>query len=156
MAERLGMPVEEVKKIRDAQNKALPGLPTLEKEVKGIGKRGECVVTWGGREYFVEPPKFSEKYGKYMTFEYKLLNYLIQGSAADCTKEALIRYNDVRKDSRFLVTVYDEINISAPPKAARKEMKLLKDAMESVELDVPMKSDGKSGASWGELEKYKE
>ena len=156
MANRLKMPVDEVKKIRDAQNRALPGLPTLEKEVKGIGKRGECLITWGGREYYVEPPKFNEKYGKYMTFEYKLLNYLIQGSAADCTKEALIRYDGARKSSRFLVTVYDEINISAPTKDVKREMKILKDCMESVEFDVPMRSDGKSGLSWGELKNYKE
>lgn len=156
MAERLKMPVDEVKKIRQQQNRALPGLPALEKEVKGIGKRGECLITWGGREYYVEPAKYSEKYHKFMTYEYKLLNYLIQGSAADCTKEALIRYDGARKDSRFLVTVYDEINISAPTKAAPKEMKILKECMESVEFDVPMRSDGKSGTSWGDLTKYKE
>jgi len=55
-----------------------------------------------------------------------------------------------------LVTVYDEINISAPKSAIKSEMKILKDCMEGVELDVPMLSDGKTGESWGNLTKYKE
>ena len=90
------------------------------------------------------------------TFEYKLLNYLIQGSAADCTKEAIIRYDAVRQESRFLVTVHDEINISAPAKAIKKEMALLREAMQSVEFDVPMLSDGKTGPRWSSLTKFEE
>lgn len=153
LAEKLQRPVEEVKAIRDAQNKALPGLPDLEKTIKELGRSGEAIVTWGGRVYYVEPPQFSEKFGREMTFEYKLLNYLIQGSAADATKEAIIRYNSTKKDGRFLVTVYDEINISAPKKAVKKEMKLLQECMEGLEFDVPMVTDGKVGESWGSLKK---
>lgn len=156
LAAKLGTSVEEVKSIRDSQNKALPGLKAVEDEIKRLVRAGEPIVTWGGRHYYVEPPKFSEKFGREMTFEYKLINYLVQGSAADATKEAIIRYNEAKKDSRFLVTVYDEINISAPKSAVKKEMKILKDCMEGLEFDVAMKSDGKIGPNWGSLTKYKE
>ena len=80
-----------------------------------------------------------------------MLNYLIQGSAADCTKQALINYDSVRKESRFLVTVHDEINISALKKAAKQELELLRQAMEAVEFSVPMLSDAKMGPTWGQL-----
>lgn len=157
LAEKMNRPVAEVKSIRDAQNRALPGLKDLEEQIKEVSRAGEPIITWGGRVYYVEPPKYVEKFGREMTFEYKLLNYLIQGSAADATKEAIIRYDSVKKrESRFLVTVYDEINISAPKNRVKEEMKILKDAMESIELDVPMISDGKIGKSWGDLTKYKE
>ena len=156
LAEKLKVPVEEVKQIRDAQNKALPGLPELDKSIKALSKSGQPIVTWGGRLYFVEPPKFVEKFGREMTFEYKLLNYLIQGSAADATKEAIIRYDGARKNGRFLVTVYDEINISAPEKAMKAEMKILRECMEGLDFDVPMLSDGKVGPNWGSLTKFKE
>jgi len=146
--------VEDAKRLADAHRKALPGLRALEQGIKGASKMGEPIVTWGGREYFVEPPK--EINGRMQTFEYKLLNYLIQGSAADCTKEAIIRYDAVRQESRFLVTVHDEINISAPAKAIKKEMGLLREAMQSVEFDVPMLSDGKTGPRWGSLTKFEE
>ncbi len=156
LAEKLNTTVEEVKSIRDSQNKALPGLKEVEDGIKQLARAGEPIVTWGGRHYHVEPPKYSEKFGREMTFEYKLINYLVQGSAADVTKEAVIRYHDAAKDSRFLVTVYDEINISAPKAAVKKEMRILKDCMEGIELDVFMKSDGKTGKNWADLTKYKE
>lgn len=156
LALKLRRPVEEVKAIRDAQNKALPGLPDLEKEIKGMGSRGEPIVTWGGRVYYCEPPKFVEKFNREMTFEYKLLNYLIQGSAADATKEAIIRYqNSPRRKGRLLVTVYDEINVCVPTKFKKEEMQLLRECMEGLEFDVPLLTDGKAGASWGNLEKVK-
>lgn len=154
LAEKLKVSVSEVKEVRDAQNKALPGLPDIDKEIKDMAKRGEPIVTWGGRVYYVEPPKYVEKFNREMTFEYKLLNYLIQGSAADCTKEAIIRYcyHPDRK-GRFVVTVYDEINICVPKKYVKQEMKLLKACMESIEVDVPMLTDCKTGTSWGTLKK---
>lgn len=142
------------KEIMNAQRHALPGLRKLEDQLKRRGKLGESIRTWGGRYYHCEPPAFVD--GRKRTFEYKLLNYLIQGSAADCTKEAVIRYDEARAHGRFMVTVHDEINISAPEEHARSEMKILKDVMESIEFDVPMLSDGKIGRSWAELKKYED
>jgi len=156
LAEKLRRSVDEVKQIRDAQNKALPGLPEMEKAVKELAANGEPILTWGGRVYYCEEPKFVEKFGREMTFEYKMLNYLIQGSAADVTKEAIIRwyYSKKRKSAwRFLVTVYDEINVCAPVKEQKAAMQLLKECMEGIELDVPLLTDGKSGKSWGSLKK---
>ncbi len=156
LAMRLKVPVEEVKQVRDAQNKVLPGLPDIDKNIKDMARRGEPIVTWGGRIYYCEKPKYVEKFDREMTFEYKLLNYLVQGSAADATKEALIRwYYHPERKARFIVTVYDEINICAPKSIAKQQMKLLRECMESIELDVPLISDGAAGSSWGNLEKVK-
>jgi DNA polymerase I-like protein with 3'-5' exonuclease and polymerase domains len=154
LAEKLDKSVDEVKRVRNAQMAALPGLDTLNKGIKGRGKAGECITTWGGRQYFVEPPMIKD--GRRMTFEYKLLNYLIQGSSADITKEAIIRYNEVKKDGRMILTVYDEIDISAPKGAIKKEMLILRGAMMSIELDVPLLSDGEIGINLGELQDLKE
>lgn len=154
LAEGMGVDVETAKKVKAAQRKAVPGLALLEAEVKQRARSGGFVRTWGGRRYFVEPPVTVN--GQLRTFEYKLLNYLIQGSAADCTKEALIRYESLRKDGRFMVTVHDELNISAPRRAVREELLRLRQAMESVEFAVPMLSDAKAGLTWGELKSVKE
>lgn len=154
LAVKIRSTVEDARRLVEAHRKALPGLKALEKGIKATVKAGEPIRTWGGREYFVEEPR--EINGRMQTFEYKLLNYLIQGSAADCTKEAIIRYDAVREQSRFLVTVHDEINISAPVKAIKREMQLLREAMQSVEFDVPMLSDGKTGSRWGDLKKFEE
>jgi DNA polymerase I-like protein with 3'-5' exonuclease and polymerase domains len=151
LAEKLDRTVEDVKSFRDAQMAAIPGLKKLSDDIKARSARDLPIRTWGGREYYVEPKQWSEKYDRWQTFEYKLLNYLIQGSAADITKESLIRYEEVRRDGRLMLTVYDENNISVPKKAAKHEMLLLREAMMSIELDIPLMSDGEVGPNLGEL-----
>lgn len=155
MAEKLGKMVEEVRAMRNAQLTALPGLKELETEIKKAGKQGRPVTTWGGRKYYAEDPKLID--GRWRTFEYKLLNYLIQGTGADVTKESIIRWHSLdNRDSRFVLTVHDENNISSPKKAFKREMARLREVMLSVELDVPMLSDGEFGPNWGSMEKFKE
>ena len=156
LAERLGVDVATAKMLKKAYLDIFPGLSDLIADLTARGRQGLSMRTWGGREYFVEPEKYSEKFGRVQSFEYKLINFLIQGSSADCTKEALIRYHGARRDGLFKVTVHDEINISVPKKAAAREMLLLRDVMASVEFDVPMLSDGSIGPNWGTLDKLKE
>jgi DNA polymerase I-like protein with 3'-5' exonuclease and polymerase domains len=82
---------------------------------------------------------------------------LIQGSAADCTKEAIIRYHDMPgKVGRFMLQVHDEIDISCPKKAFKAEMLRLREAMMSVEFDVPMLSDAEYGPNWADLQDLEE
>lgn len=152
LAEALGISEADARAIKQAHRAAIPGLMDLERATKRRGSEGGFVATWGGRRYYSEAPKMVD--GSLRTFEYKLLNYLIQGSAADCTKQALINYNSVKKEGRMLLTVHDEINISVPKGAVKEEMRLLKDAMESVKFDVLMLTEAKLGANWASLEKY--
>lgn len=156
-ASALNVSIDAAKKLLNAHGKALPGVKHLSAQIKALSKSGEPIITWGGREYYVEPPGFSKKHGRHMSYEYKLLNYLIQGSAADATKEAILRYHrDERKRGRFLVTVYDEINVSAPKADVRHEMEVLRQSMEGLEFDVPMLSDGKTGPNWADSKKYED
>ena len=156
LAKKTGMTLEEAIALRAAKRRLMVGLEELEEELKLRGRIGMPIRTWGGRVYYCEEPRYSAEHNKYMTFEYKLLNYLIQGSAADCTKEAIIRYMRVRKDGMFLSQVYDEINISVPGKALASEIRLLREAAESVEFDVPMLTDVEIGPNWHDLKPYQE
>lgn len=153
-AEELEITVQEARDLMKAHKAVLPGVADVFQSIKDLVKEGKPIRTWGGREYFVEEPMLIK--GRMVTWEYKLVNYLCQASAADVTKEVLIRYDEARKESRFLTTVYDEINITAPKGAAKQEMKILRDAMESIELDLPLTTDGKSGPNWAALTKYAE
>jgi DNA polymerase I-like protein with 3'-5' exonuclease and polymerase domains len=154
-------PVAQI--IQRAINAAVPSIKELDDQLKELardksyGPNGAPIRTWGGRLYYCEPPTYSEFYGRDMTYEYKLLNYLLQGSGADVTKETLIRYDShPKRRGRFVVTVYDEINFSCPPKAMKEEQKIMKECMLSIETDIPMLSDGEVGPNWGFLEKFKE
>lgn len=161
----IGCSLEEAKNLLDARSRALPGEAMLKKEIKLLSNQGQPIITWGGREYYVEEPGWNERFGRHMTYEYKLLNYLVQGSAADATKEAILRYHKhPGKRGRFLVTVYDEINVSSQPEkteklrraAAVQEMAVLRECMESIEFDVPLLTDGKWGDNWADAKKFPE
>ena len=150
--------------IHKALHQAAPSIKMLSKQLEALAKdksvdwpNGHPICTWGGRLYYCEPPKYVEKFGRDMTFEYKLISYLIQGSGADVVKEAIIRYDaDPRRREEMIVTVYDEINIDLPlsAKGAKQEMTVLRDNMQSIEMDIPMLSDGEVGETWGTLKKF--
>lgn len=151
LAAAMNRTVDEVKIFREAQMRVLPGLRALSKGITERAKSGQPIRTWGGREYYTEPPAFSKKFNKVMTFEYKLINYVCQASAADITKESIIRYDSARREGRFMLSVYDENDISVPKGALKREMLILRECMMSVELDVPLISDGEWGPNLGEL-----
>lgn len=155
LALKINDTVDTAKALKKAQGQALPGAKELENNVKRIGGQGHFITTWGGRQYFVERP-MQRPNGGWQTFEYKLLNYLIQGSAADVTKQAIINYDRIKKHGRFLITVHDEINISVPAKHLKEEMSLLREAMESIKMDAPLLSDGKMGKNWKDMSKHEE
>lgn len=148
MAQALGVDERTARIIKAAYWAAFPDVAEMDRDVKRMAKMGLPVRTWGGRLIHCEPPAFSKKHNKVMDFSYRVFNHLIQGSAADVTKEALIRYDGARREGRLLVSVYDEINCSAVSDA---EMQVLRDCMESVEADVAMLTEGKCGPSWGNL-----
>ncbi len=150
IAKKTGRPNGEAYNIRQAYYAAFPGVKDLQKDTAHVGRRGEAVTTWGGRKYYKEPHKLYD-------FSYKLLNYLIQGSAADQTKQCIIDWDDLcGSDSHYLATVHDEINISVPVEQLEDEMAILRDAMEQDLFDVPMRSEGFVGDNWHNMEGYDE
>lgn len=158
LSKKLRIPLAEAKVMKKFHEQALPGRKILSDEIVRILRRGDPIRTWGGRLYWPTP---NGENGR-ETF-YKVLNYLVQGSAADLTKQSLIDWNDIMNElppwitpARFMVTVYDEINICAPLDVAHLHMRVLREAMEADRLSVKMLSDGKWGSAWGRVEKYKD
>jgi DNA polymerase I-like protein with 3'-5' exonuclease and polymerase domains len=150
----LGCSYQEAAEMMSAYLEAVPGVEKLQRGTKRRGRSGQCIRTWGGREIYVEEPKVVK--GEWRSFEYKLLNYLIQGSAADQTKQCLIQWaNDKPTNDVFMATVHDEINISAPEDSFQESMLVLAEHMDNgCKFDVPFMSEGFVGPSWGEVEEY--
>ena len=81
-------------------------------------------------------------------YTYKALNRLIQGSAADMTKKAMIELH--KEGITPHIQVHDELDISVMNEL---EAAKIKDIMESaVDLEVPNKVDYESGPNWGTIE----
>ena len=80
-------------------------------------------------------------------FTYKALNKLIQGSAADMTKKAML---ELYKEGIIPhIQVHDELDISVKDqKHADKIVQIMESA---VDLKVPNKVDYESGPNWGNI-----
>lgn len=151
---KLNCSYAEAKEYKAFHDKALPGRKLVTEEIKRLVKRGLPIRTIGGRIYYCEPSKVVD--GRRRELDYKLINYWVQGGAADLTKQAIIDWHAAcGGGARFMVTVYDELNISAPIGDAARQMKILRETMNRprLGLTVPMLSDGKHGPSWGNLTK---
>jgi len=80
-------------------------------------------------------------------FTYKALNKLIQGSAADMTKKAML---DLYKEGIIPhIQIHDELDISIKND---KQARQIIDIMESaVTLEIPNKVDYEFGKTWGTI-----
>jgi DNA polymerase I-like protein with 3'-5' exonuclease and polymerase domains len=80
-------------------------------------------------------------------FTYKALNKLIQGSAADMTKKAML---DLYKEGIIPhIQIHDELDISIESEEqAKKIIEIMENA---VTLAVPNKVDFESGDTWGDI-----
>ena len=85
-------------------------------------------------------------------FTYKALNRLIQGSAADMTKKAMI--NLFNENIIPLTQLHDELNISIEsPEQVDKVIKIMEEAFP---LEIPNKVDYEDGENWGSINKEEE
>ena len=79
-------------------------------------------------------------------YTYKALNRLIQASAADMTKKAMV---DIYKTGRLpMIQIHDEIAMSV--KNVDEANEIAKIMVDAVPLEVPSKCDVEIGPSWGE------
>lgn len=148
LADRLGITYDEARILKNLFLKVFPGIRKVINEIKQILTDGGFVSTWGGRIYYEEEHPLRD-------LKYKMINYVIQGGAADITKQGMINVVDNCRDSRLSLQVYDEIMLNTPIGRKKIEMMRMEEAMAEIELDVPMRSDGKmSSKSWGSLTNY--
>ena len=80
-------------------------------------------------------------------FTYKALNKLIQGSAADMTKKAMV---DLYKEGLIgHIQIHDELDFSIESEQQADKIKQIME--QAVNLEVPNKVDYESGPNWGEI-----
>jgi DNA polymerase-1 len=87
------------------------------------------------------------------------VNAVIQGTAADLIKLAMIRIHrrlrEERHPARMLLQIHDELLFETPPEGAADLARLVRQEMSTVaELAAPLKVDVKVGPNWAECEAY--
>ena len=108
---------------------------------------------WEPNQFGINKPlpraEAEREYGKDIkrAFTYKALNRLIQGSAADQTKKAMVDLYEAGYLAH--IQVHDELDLSL---SSEKDAKEIKNIMENcVELRVKSKVDVEVGPNWGQI-----
>lgn len=145
---QLGCDWHTAEAIYQGISQAVPGMDRLIEDLKELSRKDLPHRTWGGREYFAEEDYYDTKTGQWWNFDYKRLNYLIQPSAADMTKQGMIQVRQAVPEARIAVQVHDELlNMGE-----RKHGPRITEAMCDMKLNVPILAEPKySSVSWGSV-----
>jgi len=165
LAEELKFDKDLVKDFLAKFHKQIPFIKDLSNRVSQYANSTGYVATLKGRKCrfeLWEPTSFGvfkalpydqakEKYGRHHALQragtYKALNRLIQGSAADQTKQAMVDlYNEGMVP---LVQIHDELTLSIDGSKETKN-KIIDIMTNCVKLAVPSKVDCETGKSWGD------
>ena len=107
----------------------------------------ESATEWGQKSLPLDAAR--REYGEHQikrAWTFKALNRLIQGSAADQTKKAMLELH--KQGYLAHIQVHDELDFSV---ASDKDKSKIKEIMEqAVKLQVPSKVDVECGSNWGE------
>ena len=81
------------------------------------------------------------------------INTVVQGSAADLIKVAMVRlYGRIEREKRplhLLIQVHDELVLETPRRVVEENAALVKEEMENAaELDVALRVDVGWGSNW--------
>ena len=169
MAQQLDIPIEESKELVNQYHERVPFVKML---MRGVTDRlndkdsGGSIRSLKGRKCrfdLWEPDTFEmnkalpyheavRQYGQTTrlkrAYTYKALNRLIQASAADMTKQAMV---DVYQTGKVpLIQIHDELAVSVTGK--EEALSIANIMTDAIELDVPSRCDIELGASWGEAE----
>jgi len=152
LAEKLDTTYDEAKKLKRAYLAFMPGVSDLDKSLRAEADADEPIYTLAGRRYKCEPDKIIK--GEYRSFEYRLINLLIQGTSADITKDAMLRIDKALPDT-IIIQLYDEIIGDTPDH--KRAMEVMRAEMERPRLDVPLPTDAEfSKFSWARMRDYKD
>jgi DNA polymerase I-like protein with 3'-5' exonuclease and polymerase domains len=122
----------------------------VKKVAKGLTKEEAHTQYLADRAQNLEPSdpnlKYFEEYYR-PAFTYKALNRLIQGSAADMTKKAMVKLYE--KGIIPHIQIHDELCFSIKNDEEAKQIKSIMET--AIELKVPNKVDYESGPNWGTI-----
>jgi DNA polymerase I-like protein with 3'-5' exonuclease and polymerase domains len=180
LARSLGLSIADAKPILEDYHAGAPFIRTLNRLCGGTArKRGYIRTILGRRRRFelwepagfrsdeeCPPLPYNQAIGKYgrniaRAYTYKAMNSLLQGSAADIMKKAMVvSYEAGLFNTEALrlpyLTVHDELDGSKQKgKKGDAVLRELKHTMETcVELSVPLLCEAGKGKNWADTEKF--
>ena len=167
LSEQLDLSIEEASELIQTFHERVPFLRgtvhSVQKKIEHPASGGAIRTLLGRKCRFPlwEPQQwginkalpYEEAYAKYgarikRAFSWKGTNKLIQGSAADQVKSAMVSLH--KSGFNLMLQVHDEVALSVKTREEAEEAAQL--MREAVQLDVPSKVDVEIGETWGSAE----
>jgi DNA polymerase I-like protein with 3'-5' exonuclease and polymerase domains len=162
LANQLDLPYEDAKELFAEYHTKLPFVKELAEYSSNRASHKGLIRTllgrkcrfdkWEPNKYGISKPlNYQEAFAEHgpsirRAFTYKALNKLIQGSAADQTKAAMVALYE--EGILPMIQVHDELDISIEDENQMK--KVISIMEECVDLEVPSVVDAELGPNWGE------
>ena len=161
LAERLGIPRTEAEKFIEAYFRKYPGVLAYQEKVLDEGRKLGFVQTILGRRRRVEGIRPKSSYWQRNQPEREAINMVVQGSAADLIKIAMIglekRLSLSGLKARLLLQIHDELVLEAPPDERSALAAILQEEMVAkphkwLSLEIPLSIDAGYGPNWVDTE----
>jgi DNA polymerase-1 len=152
LADRLNIPLEEAKAFIDAYLERFPRVAAFIAEtIESAKQEGHVKTLWGRRRQI--PELQARNYQVRTLGERLAVNTVIQGTAADIIKLAMVRCHDALResdlDTRQILTIHDELLFEAPPEHIDVARVLIEEEMAGVwEHTPPLAVDIGVGRNW--------
>jgi DNA polymerase-1 len=152
LSEQLAIPHEEAAEYIENYLNRFPAVQKFIERTIGKATEGGFVETLFGRRRPI-PELRSRNWQTRSLGERLAVNTIIQGTAADIIKVAMIRchrqLSEEGLDTRLVLTIHDELVFEGPQAEAGRASEIVRTEMESAfDLDPPLKVDVGEGANW--------
>ncbi len=152
IANQLGIASADAQAMIDAYFERYRGVRRfLDETIASARKQGFVCTLLGRRRYL--PDLGSRNRVLRSAAERMAVNSVIQGTAADLIKKAMVSIDDAlrRSAARMILQVHDELVLEAPAREAEAVGALVRERMEGVwQLRVPLRVQVGTGKSWRE------
>ncbi len=160
LANSLEIPRDQAQQFIDAYFAKYPGVDRFMEETLDLARQQGYVSTISGRRRPVQGVRSAASRGakrQRLLPERIAINSVIQGSAADLIKLAMINVHRRLKSSpweaKLLLQIHDELVFEAPENELALLREMVVQEMSSVyALEVPLKVDVKVGKNWADCE----
>jgi DNA polymerase-1 len=154
IATSIGVSGKEARDLLDNFARKFPSITKYKRQVVAETRRRGPVpyaLTYMNRRRYL-PDMLSREIGKRAGAERQAFNTVIQGSAADLIKLAMVRAEGLLPDkAAMILTIHDELVTVAPKEVIEETAAAIREAMEGIKaLSIPMLADVKIVDKWGE------
>lgn len=154
IATSIGVSGKEARDLLDSFARKFPSITKYKRQVVAETRRRGPVpyaLTYMNRRRYL-PDMLSREVGKRAGAERQAFNTVIQGSAADLIKLAMVRAEGLLPDkAAMILTIHDELVTVAPKEVIEETAAAIREAMEGIKaLSIPMLADVKIVDKWGE------